>query len=193
VWALLPACLEGEALVSGYHPDNIVPCLFGGINLMTGIRYEDRHPLPVPDALHLALIAPDVAVPTIEARKVIPQSIPLKAYVQQSAYVAMIIDALYRTDIEKMAYAMEQDTVVEPARKHLMPFVDEARFTAKSCGAFGLVISGAGPTLCAVCDSKATCGRVADALKGLYRSKGIASLPYVTQVDKDGARLISSV
>lgn len=27
---LLPFCLEGEALVSGYHADNVAPCLLGG-------------------------------------------------------------------------------------------------------------------------------------------------------------------
>src|SRR5262245_44605198 len=26
---LLPACLDGEAAVSGYHADNVAPCLFG--------------------------------------------------------------------------------------------------------------------------------------------------------------------
>ena len=33
---LLPACLDGEAAVSGYHADNVAPSLFGGITLVTG-------------------------------------------------------------------------------------------------------------------------------------------------------------
>ena len=37
---LLPFCLEGEALVSGYHADNVGPCLLGGH--CAGRRYIGR-------------------------------------------------------------------------------------------------------------------------------------------------------
>jgi homoserine kinase len=58
---LLPACLQGEAAVSGYHADNVAPGLFGGITLVTGTRADQIQRLPIPENLHLALVTPDVA------------------------------------------------------------------------------------------------------------------------------------
>lgn len=190
---LLPASLEGEAAVSGYHADNVGPCLFGGITLITGLRPDQIYKLPVPDDLHLALVTPNVAVPTAEARAVLPKDVSLKAMVAQTAGVARLIDAIYRGDVEAMGAAVEMDGVIEPARAHLMPLLKEARLTARRTGALGLTISGAGPTLCALCDDEATAGRVADALQALYDDAGIGGVARQTQVAEAGAQVVNSV
>ena len=52
---LLPACLDGEAAVSGYHPDNVGPSLLGGITLITGATLSQIRHLPIPENLHFAL------------------------------------------------------------------------------------------------------------------------------------------
>ncbi len=82
---LLPACLDGEAMASGYHADNVAPCLFGGITLIYGTDASEIVQLPIPDDLYFALVTPDVEVPTAEARAVLPPSIPLKQMVAQTA------------------------------------------------------------------------------------------------------------
>lgn len=188
---LLPACMEGEALASGgYHADNIAPCLLGGIFLMTGIKIDQMLRLPVPENLHFALVTPNVAVPTAEARAVLPKTITLHQMIDQTASVAKLIDALYRGDIEQLATAMEADGVVEPARAHLMPLLFEMRAAAKNVGALGLVISGAGPTLCAVCDNASTAQQAADAMRDLYAENNIASIARHTCVGVDGAQVL---
>ena len=188
---LLPFCLEGEAAVSGYHLDNVGPSLLGGITLITGTTLDDIRRLPVPDDMHLALVTPKVAVKTAEARAVLPQSISLKTLVLQTGWVARMVDALYCGDIPAIALAMESDMVVEPARAHLMPLLTEARASAKEAGALGLVISGAGPTLCAICDSAPTAKLVTQALKMVYMAAEIDCDVRYTQVDKVGARVLS--
>jgi homoserine kinase len=189
---LLPFCMEGEALASGdYHADNIAPCLFGGITLATGIDMAHIRQLPVPEKLRFALVTPNVSVPTIEARSVLPQSILLKTMVAQIGAVAQLIDALYRGDVPSMAAAMEKDSVIEVARAHLMPHFYDARAEAKKSGALGLVISGAGPTLCAVCDSDGIARNVADSLSAFYDNAGIDAVSYWTAVDVRGARVLT--
>ena len=69
---LLPFCLEGEALVSGYHADNIAPSLLGGIVLVAGVSVKAIQPLPIPSALRLALVTPSLEVPTNGARAILP-------------------------------------------------------------------------------------------------------------------------
>jgi homoserine kinase len=189
---LLPACLDGEAGVSGSHFDNIGPCLLGGITLITGSRPDHVLQLPVPDHLHFALVSPNVAVPTHEARAILPKTIPLRDLVSQTGAVARLVDALYRGDLEAMTNAMESDGIIEPARAHLMPLLHEARRTAKQSGALGLVISGAGPTLCAICDSEATANKVARTMSALYREAAINSTARHTRVCIEGAQVLST-
>jgi homoserine kinase len=187
---LLPACLDGEAAVSGYHPDNVGPSLLGGITLITGTDFDHIRRLPVPDNLHCALVSPHIAVPTILARSVLPPTITLKQMVAQTGAVAQLVDALYRGDVEDVADAMERDGVIEPARAHLIPLLAEARRTAKQAGALGLVISGAGPTLCAVCGTEADARAVAAALGALYDEAGIGNTPTHTRISSEGARVL---
>ncbi|HVU13096.1 MAG TPA: homoserine kinase, partial [Phototrophicaceae bacterium] len=142
---LLPACLDGEEMASGRHADNVAPCLFGGITLIYGTDINQIVQLPIPENLWFALVTPAVEVPTAQARAVLPKTIPLKQMVSQTAGVARLIDSIHRGDLQALAAAMESDSVVEPARAHLMPLLAEVRSAAKAAGALGLAISGAGP------------------------------------------------
>ncbi len=186
---LLPACLDGEAAVSGRHADNVAPCLLGGITLSYGLTPAEIWSLPVPSTLWLALVTPNVEVPTAQARAVLPAQIPLKTMVQQTASVARLVSALYRGDIAALGAAMEADFVIEPARAHLMPRLIEVRQAAHASGAYALVISGAGPTLAAVCDAGDTAQAVAEAMAHVYEQAGIGAVARAGQVSVGGARM----
>ena len=189
---LLPFCLEGEALVSGYHADNVAPCLLGGITLVAGITVEAIQPLPIPDNLHLALATPEVAVPTAQARAVLPPKISLKTLIYQTGKVARLVDALHRDDLSALADAMENDRVVEPARARLMPLLDEIRAASKQAGAAALFIGGAGPTLCAVCEDEHTAKRVAETMKLTYDAISMNCIAQATRVDRRGAFILAA-
>ncbi|MCC7207154.1 MAG: homoserine kinase, partial [Anaerolineae bacterium] len=163
--ALVVAGLEGEAAVSGRHADNIAPALLGGIVLITGLGAHDFYHLPVPANLYLALVTPAVEVPTAHARAVLPESVPLPGLVRQAQALALLVTAIHRGDVALMGRAMERDSIVEPARRSLMPGLCEVRAAARECGAFGTIISGAGPTLCSICDSSEAAARVADSMR----------------------------
>lgn len=187
---LLPACLDGEAAVSGYHADNVGPSLLGGITLITGTSSDQIHNLPVPEGVYLALVTPDVAVPTAEARAVLPKMVNLHDMVAQTGAVARLVDAIYRADVRGLATVMEQDCIIEPARAHLMPKLIEVREAAKRAGALGLVISGAGPTLCAVCDDEKVSELVAAAMKNVYDMVGVQSTARHTRIAVKGAQVL---
>lgn len=189
---LLPACLDGEAAVSGRHADNVAPCLLGGITLSYGLTPAEIWSLPVPANLWLALVTPNVEVPTAQARAVLPPQVPLKTMVLQTASVARLVSALYRGDIAAMGAAMEADFVIEPARAHLMPRLVDIRRAAHAAGAFALVISGAGPTLAAVCDAANTAQTAAAAMAQVYDDVGIGAVVRAGQVSVGGARVLDS-
>ena len=189
---LLPFCLEGEALVSGYHADNVAPCLLGGIVLVAGLTVEAIRRLPLPPNLHLALATPDFPVPTNRARAILPSEVPLQTMIHQTGKVAQLIDALHRSDLEALGAAMEGDRVVEPARACLAPLLAEARHEAKGAGAIAVFIGGAGPTLCALCDDSPKAARAATAMRQVYSDAKIACAVKHTQVDPAGAKLLSA-
>ncbi|MCS6834723.1 MAG: homoserine kinase [Anaerolineae bacterium] len=189
---LLAAALEGEAAVSGYHADNVAPSLFGGIILANGITIDRIHRLPVPSDLHLALVTPNVEVPTAQARAVLPSTVPLRQLVRQTGAVADLVDAIHCGDVVRMARAMEADEVIEPARAHLMPYIDEVRHEAKLNGALALVIGGAGPTLCAVCQRWDIAESVALAMRRVYDRHGLACQMRHTTVSAQGAQLLTT-
>ena len=47
-----------------------------------------------------------------------------------------------------------QDVIVEPARKHMIPGFDKEKKNAIAAGAYGVTISGAGPSVIAFTDKK---------------------------------------
>lgn len=184
---LLDPALDGEALVAGRHPDNVGPCLFGGITLFTSADIAGLRSLPIPHNLHLALVTPYVEVTTAEARAVLPSTIPLRTLVHQTGQVASLIDALYRGDIYALAEAMSADRIVEPARKHLMPHFDLVREVGIQVGALSITIGGAGPTLLAVCQTAKQAEIIAQAMSDAYQRLGILSLSNHGQVSSQGA------
>jgi homoserine kinase len=184
---LLEACLQGEAAVSGYHADNVAPSLFGGITLTNGTQIERIRRIAPPSNLWMAFVTPNVAVPTAQARAALPTHVTLKQMVQQTGAVAELVDAIYRGDVRDMAAAMERDGIVEPAREFLMPLFAEMRPLAKENGALALVISGAGPTLCGVCESEDIAARVAQAMKDHYAANGYEALARHGKVRAEGS------
>jgi homoserine kinase len=66
----------------------------------------------------------------------------------------------------------------------------EVRGAAKRAGALGMVISGAGPSLCAICDHEGTAKAVSSAMKSVYDEAKIDSTARYTQVGVRGAHVL---
>jgi homoserine kinase len=76
-------------------------------------------------------------------------------------------------------------------RAHLLPGFREAREAALGAGALGSSISGAGPTMFALCDEPATARAVAAAMADAYAAIGVRCRTRVTEVDLEGARVVN--
>lgn len=191
--ALLPACVEAEAIVSGYHADNVAPALLGGIVLVNGITPDAIQQLPIPKNLFLAVVTPHhMAVETAKARAVLPATIPLQDMVHQTGQVACFIHALHTGDLNLLGQAASYDKVIEPARVHLIPYLREAKLVAHDAGALATFIGGAGPTLCSFCDSEETAQKTANNIQALYRERQVATTIQVTTIAQKGAYVLET-
>jgi homoserine kinase len=185
---LLQAALDAEAVVAGRHADNVAPSLIGGAVLVVSVEPLLLARVQVHAALALVLVSPDYQVETAAARAVLPGAVSRPDAVLQSARLAALVLGLERADGDLIHGSME-DLIAEPARRHLYPGFPEARASGLEAGAFGVVVSGAGPTVVAVAPTSAA-ERVAAALADAYRAKGISAQAHCAQADDAGARIV---
>jgi len=132
----LAAELEG-------HPDNVGAALQGGFVVCNG---ASAHRFEPPMGLEAVLVVPDVGPPTEEAREALPEKVPIEAAVFNISHVAMLVLGLASTDWDLIAAGL-RDRVHQPHRAHLYPRSAELIERARSLGALGATISGAGPTV----------------------------------------------
>jgi homoserine kinase len=186
--ALLEAALEAESAVAGRHADNVAPSLFGGVVLVIGLDPLRLAHCRVHESLTFVVATPSYGVKTARARAVLPAAIPRGEGVAQAARLGGLLLALERGDGTLLRAAME-DRIAEPARARLYPGYAQAREAALAAGAFGVAVSGAGPTLVGVSPRGREEG-VARAVVEAYEAAGFKTEARVADVDAEGARVV---
>lgn len=139
-----------EAVRLEGHPDNVAPSLYGGLTLsMPRVdgSVEALH-LHVPRGLALTLAVPVIRVSTEEARALLPSVLPLRYAVGNTARALALQYALSSHRFELLAEAL-RDVYHVPYRARLIPGFDRVVEAGRRAGAYGVTISGSGPTLLA--------------------------------------------
>jgi homoserine kinase len=185
---LILPCVEGEAAVSGRHADNVAPALMGGVVLVRSVDPLDVVRLPAPQAT-LVVVTPAFELSTRVAREALPKQISIAQMVAVSANVAMLVAACYSGDLSLLSRCID-DPVVTPARIGLIPGGADVIAAAKRAGALGASISGAGPSIFALCHSTTRAQIVADAMVAAFEKAGLASKALISSTDCPGARRV---
>jgi homoserine kinase len=184
--ALLACAVEAEARVAGRHADNVAPSLLGGAVIVLGLEPLRYARIPVHPSLRLVLVIPGYEVATAQARALLPVALARPEAVAQAASLAGLVVGLERGDGALLAASMV-DRIAEPGRVPLYPGYPEAREAALAAGAWGVAVSGAGPTLVALASEETAAG-VGEAAAAAYGA-GEATV-HVAEVDGEGARLL---
>lgn len=189
---MLPFAMEGERLACGAaHADNVAPALFGGFVLIRSYDPLDVIEIDTPDNLYCTVVHPDVEVKTEDARRVLKQQLTLKNAIQQWGNTAGLIAGLLKKDYSLIGRSLE-DVVVEPARAILIPHFHEVKSAALKSGALGSSISGAGPSVFALCEGKEIAEKAGKAMQQAFRDADIESQIYVSKVNGEGPKIISN-
>ncbi|OYD92517.1 homoserine kinase [Nostoc sp. 'Peltigera membranacea cyanobiont' 210A] len=169
------------------HPDNVVPALLGGCRLAatSGAGWE------ICDVPWHKDVVPVVAIPnfelsTSEARGVLPTEVSRADAIFNTAHLGLLLRGLETGNGQWLKTAL-QDKLHQPYRKALIPGYDALNIAAVSAGAYGMVISGAGPTLLALADqlhSKA----VEAAMLAAWQEEGITAEVRSLSLDTQGAK-----
>jgi homoserine kinase len=155
------------------HPDNVVPALLGGCRLTTVDNTGIATVCEVawhPDIMPI-LVVPAFEVSTAQARAVLPTEYSRADVVYTTGHLGLLIQALATGNGDWLRTAIG-DRIHEPYRKSLIPGYDAVTQAARDAGAYGVTISGAGPTLLALGSvEKATA--IAQAMAQTWQQVGI--------------------
>lgn len=179
--AALATALEG-------HPDNVVPALLGGCRLATAndegkatLCEVPWHPDIVP-----VVVVPSFEISTAKARQVLPHHYSRADAVYTMGHLGLLLRALETANGDWIQTAIG-DRIHEPYRKALIPGYDAVVRAAMAAGAYGVTISGAGPTLLAL-GSPAAADAIAAAMANAWEHQGIDVVDAVAlKIDTTGA------
>jgi len=187
---LIPFALEGEVTASGSrHGDNVIPALIGGLILIRDIDTYDYHRIYTPPGLFMAILLPDVMIPTKNAREILRQDVPLQEMVHQSANLGSFIIGMHHGDLDLIGRSM-RDQIIEPQRKHLIPYFEDVQNVALSLGALGCSISGAGPAIFALCQEKLLASEILKAMNEVYLRHGLEARTFIGRINHEGTMAV---
>jgi homoserine kinase len=142
-----PEDILGKAAEIEGHPDNVAAALYGGFVVCAnqdGAVTATR--LDPPQGVEAVVVIPHEQVPTEEARRAIPESIPLADAVANISAASELVLGIQRSDLTLIGRGLA-DRLHQPHRAHLYPRSMEIVQQAPRMGAIGASISGAGPTV----------------------------------------------
>eukprot|EP01060_Flectonema_neradi_P030201 TRINITY_DN432_c1_g1_i3.p1 TRINITY_DN432_c1_g1~~TRINITY_DN432_c1_g1_i3.p1 ORF type:complete len:344 (+),score=63.22 TRINITY_DN432_c1_g1_i3:84-1115(+) len=147
--------LQAAADIEG-HPDNVSPAIYGGLQmgLHTGSRYY-THRIKVPVGLQCVLFIPDEPKKggTAQNRSLLKPEISRSDAVFNLQRIAFLVSCFETGDLRNLKYAMD-DRLHQPQRGVVMPHLYQIMKAATEAGALGSYLSGAGPSVMAICEGR---------------------------------------
>lgn len=171
------------------HPDNVVPALLGNCLLSV----EDRGEWQISQIPWHQDIIPIVAIPnfelsTREAREVLPAEYTRSDAIFNIARMGLLIRALETNNPEWLKTALA-DKLHQPYRQQLITGYQKVEQAALSAGAYGMVISGAGPTLLALTNPERV-EQVVKSMRSAWNSIGVESQVRSLAINPSGTTVI---
>jgi homoserine kinase len=171
------------------HPDNVSAALFGGltINCFDAERKVHCRSVKIDPKLSVITCSPHFQVQTKEARKILPQQVPLKDAVTNIENAASLVAAMMSGDFDALRH-VTADRLHEQYRATLIPGFADVKASALNAGALSFNISGAGPTLFAF--ALVNQQQIADAMVAAFARNGQTATAEVMTVENSGAVLL---
>ncbi len=187
---LLPFAMAGEASADGaWHADNVAPCLLGGIVFIRSNEELDVAQLPAPDNLWAAVVHPDIEILTKVAREILPKDIPVTNATQQIGNLGGLLCGIIQSDYGLISRSIH-DVIAEPRRQKLIPDFYKAKRAAMAAGALGFSISGAGPSVFALCEGEDIARKVGDAISAVFSAVPLENQIHVSKINPHGVHVV---
>lgn len=170
------------------HPDNVVPALLG--NCQLSVQSDSGWeicPIAWNEEVVAIVAIPEFELSTEEARSVLPKQVSRPDAIYNIAHFGLLLQGLSNNRGDWLKVALD-DKLHQPYRKSLIKGYQEVELAAKKAGAYGIVISGAGPTLLALSDKNHQ-NAVAKAMESAWLQVGVVAQVLNLALDTEGATI----
>ena len=172
------------------HPDNAAAALLGGFVVsaqgdggVEAIRFDS------PRDLRVVLFIPELRLSTDEMRAALPPSVPLADAVANLGAVAVGVAGLATGRYDLLA-RLTVDRLHEPYRAIVYPGLPRMVEAARTAGALGACLSGAGSSILAFADSMAGITRIEAAFFAAAADVDLPGRVQVVEPRNTGARVV---
>lgn len=169
------------------HSDNVAAALLGGVTVAYFVENElEVIQLPQPE-IGVVILVPPNALKTSESRGLLPRELPHSVASAGNAASNVMLTAISLGDWELAGKMMEKDIFHEQYRKPMLQDFDQIRAYCHELGAYGMTVSGAGPSLF-VAVKEGTQEEFAKQLEKkfpYYRAIAITPSPIGSTIEKD--------
>ena len=169
------------------HPDNVVPSLLGGL-CMTAKAASQRWRVVRCEwapSVKAVVAIPSIRLSTSEARRAMPKTIPVGDAVVNLGALTLLLQGLRTGNGDLISDGMH-DRLHEPYRWRLIKGGKEVKQAAMDAGAWGCAISGAGPSVLALCEEDKG-PAVSRAMVKAWEAAGVASRAPVLNLQTSGS------
>ena len=137
------------------------------------------------DSIKAVVAIPSIRLSTSEARRVMPKTVPINDAVVNLGGLTLLLQGLRTANGDLISDGMH-DRLHEPYRWKLIKGGSEVKRAALEAGAWGCVISGAGPSLLALCPEEKGV-LVSRAMIRAWEGTGVASRAPVLNLQETGS------
>ncbi|MBF2057322.1 MAG: homoserine kinase [Cyanobacterium sp. T60_A2020_053] len=171
------------------HPDNVIPAFLGNCILsVQGKQGWQFVPITCHPDISFVLAIPDFELATEKARAVLPSSLTYSQAVYNIAHMGLLIKAL-ETGNETWLREALGDEIHQPFRRSLIKGYDDIEKAVLAEGAYGMVISGAGPTLLTLCHHSLT-SQVSQVIEATWTQLGVKPQVKPLSIEVEGAVIL---
>ncbi len=170
------------------HPDNVVPSLLGGL-CMTAKALSKRWRVircEWSESVKAVVAIPSIRLSTNEARRAMPKSISVSDAVINLGAITLLLQGLRTGNGDLITDGMH-DKLHEPYRWRLIKGGLEVRDAAIKAGAWGCAISGAGPSVIALCPEEKG-NLVSQAMMKTWEGFGVTSRAPLLSLQTEGSQ-----
>lgn len=172
------------------HPDNVAPAVLGGLVVSVKDRQGHIESVTVtpPEKLKVCVAVPDFYLDTNRSRSHLPERVSREDAVFSLSRSALWVAAIATGRLDVLNLATE-DVLHQPYRAALIPGLDDVFSAARSAGALGVALSGAGPSVAAFCDDDVGVNAVAESMRVTFRKVGVTARIIKTRPSNAGVQV----
>ncbi|MEX2456119.1 MAG: homoserine kinase, partial [Balneolaceae bacterium] len=122
-------------------------------------------------------------------RLILRKNVQLAKAVEQWGNVGALVAGFYTEDYELIGRSMK-DVIIEPSRSILIPGFEEMKEEALKAGALGFSISGAGPSVFALSQSKKVAEEVGKAVGKVLDTFNLDFDVYTSKINTTGSYIV---